>query len=117
MGTHPKKKYGQLFREKLLFNHQGMFPILGRADAPGLIDDVAFIGLDSMEAAISRDYYFGPRGKIGNPQLKRLSEMLDSEEVKNASARVVYLHHHPFDPQLNMELHDAECNRGRVFIY
>jgi 3',5'-cyclic AMP phosphodiesterase CpdA len=108
MGTHPKKKYGQLFREKLLFNHQGTFPILGRADAPGLIDDVAFIGLDSMEAAISRDYYFGAQGKIGNPQLKRLNEMLDLDEVKNASARVVYLHHHPFDPQPNMELHDAD---------
>jgi 3',5'-cyclic AMP phosphodiesterase CpdA len=109
MGTHPKKKYGQLFREKVLFNYQGTFPVLGSADAPGLIDGVAFIGLDSMEAAISRDYYFGAQGKLGNPQLKRLGDMLDSEEVRNASARVVYLHHHPFDPQPNMELHDAEA--------
>jgi 3',5'-cyclic AMP phosphodiesterase CpdA len=108
MGTRPKKKYGRLFREKMLFNYQGAFPILGRADAPGLIDGVAFIGLDSMEAAISRDYYLGAQGKIGNPQLKRLNEMLDAEEVKNASARVIYLHHHPFNPQPNMELHDAD---------
>jgi 3',5'-cyclic AMP phosphodiesterase CpdA len=108
MGTHPKKKYGQLFREKLLFNYQGTFPILGRAGAPGLIDGVAFIGLNSMEAAISRDYYLGAQGKLGNPQLKRLSDMLDSEQVRNASARVVYLHHHPFDPQPDMELHDAQ---------
>jgi len=108
MGTHPKKKYGKLFCEKLLFNHQGAFPILGRADTPGLINDVAFIGLDSMEAAISRDYYFGAQGKIGDKQLKQLSKILDSEEVKNASARVVYLHHHPFAPLRNMELHDAD---------
>ena len=108
MGTHPKKRYGKLFREKLLFSHQGTFPILGRADAQGLIDGVAIIGLDSMEAAIHRDYYLGAQGKIGNRQLKRLREMLESEEVKNASARVVYFHHHPFDPKPNMELHDAD---------
>jgi 3',5'-cyclic AMP phosphodiesterase CpdA len=109
MGTHPKKKYGELFREKLLSNYQGTFPILGLAGAPGFVDGVAFIGLNSMEAAISRDYYFGAQGKLGSPQLKRLSDMLDSEQVRNASVRVVYLHHHPFDPQPNMELHDAEA--------
>jgi 3',5'-cyclic AMP phosphodiesterase CpdA len=108
MGTHPKKKYGQLFREKLLFNYQGTFPILGRANAPGLIDGVAFIGLDSMEAAISRDYYLGAQGKLGDPQLRRLKDSLDSDEVRNASVRVLYLHHHPFNPKPNMELHDAE---------
>jgi 3',5'-cyclic AMP phosphodiesterase CpdA len=108
MGTHPKKKYGQLFREKLLFDYQGTFPVLGRANAPGLIDGVAFIGLDSMEAAISRDYYLGAQGKLGDPQLRRLKDSLDSDEVRNASVRVLYLHHHPFNPKPNMELHDAE---------
>lgn len=109
MGTHPKKKYGQMFREKLLFNYQGTFPVLGRANGPGLIDGVAFIGLNSMEAAIDRNYYFGAQGRLGNQQLKRLKDMLDSEEVRNASVRVVYLHHHPFSPEPNMELHDAEA--------
>lgn len=108
MGTHPKKKYGQFFRKQLLFDYQGAFPILGRAEAPGLINDVAFIGLNSMEAAFDRDYYLGAQGKLGKGQLKRLGEMLDSNEVKNASARVVYLHHHPFSPKRNMELHDAD---------
>jgi 3',5'-cyclic AMP phosphodiesterase CpdA len=108
MGTHPKRKYGKLFCEMLLFNNQRTFPILGSADASGLINDVAFIGLNSMEAAFSKDYYFGAQGQIGDKQLKRLSKMLDSEKVKNASARVVYLHHHPFDQRRNMELHDAE---------
>lgn len=108
MGTHPNKKYGQLFREKLLFNYQGTFPVLGRSDAPGLIGNVAFIGLDSMETAISRNYYFGAQGKLGNPQLKRLRDMLESDEVKNASERVVYLHHHPFNPEPDMALHDVE---------
>ncbi|WP_419658831.1 metallophosphoesterase family protein [Desulfosarcina variabilis] len=61
-----------------------------------------------MESAISRDYYLGAQGKIGNPQMIRLKNMLESEEVKNASARVIYLHHHPFDPKANMQLHDAD---------
>ena len=108
MGTHPNKKYGRTFQEKLLFNSDETFPILGRAEKTGLIDEVAFIGLNSMEAAFSRDYYFGAQGKLGNPQLRRLREMLASDDVKNAAARVVYLHHHPFNPEPNMELHDAD---------
>lgn len=107
MGVHPKKKYGKLFREILLDNYQGEFPIIGNAKKPGLIKKTAFIGLNSMEAAISRDYYYGAQGKIGNSQLKRLKTLLESDKVKRAEARVVYLHHHPFSPEPNMELHDA----------
>lgn len=114
MGVHPKKKYGKLFREMLLGKYQGTYPILGRAHKQGLIKKIAFIGLDSMEAAITRDYYYGAQGKIGAPQLKRLKAMLDSDKVKRADARVLYLHHHPFSPEPNMELHDAAALQAAI---
>ena len=114
MGVHPKKKYGKLFREMLLDNYQGAYPILGKAKNPGLIKKIAFIGLDSMEAAITRDYYYGAQGKIGDPQLKRLKALLDTDKVKRADARVIYLHHHPFSPEPNMELHDAAALQAAI---
>jgi hypothetical protein len=33
---------------------------------------------------------------------------------KNADARVLYLHHHPFSPMANMELHDAAALRETI---
>lgn len=114
MGVHPNEKYGKLFREKLLHGYDGKFPILGNVEKTGLIEDIAFIGLNSMEASFHRDYYFGAQGKLGGNQLKRLQKLLDSEKVKKADARVVYLHHHPFNPEPNMELHDADQLMGAL---
>lgn len=111
LGTNPKKKYGKMFCEMLLHSYQGSYPILGKAENPGRINNIALIGLNSMEGAFSRDYNLGAQGKLGNPQLKRLKTLLESNAVKAADARVVYLHHHPFSPERNMELHDAEAFR------
>lgn len=60
-----------------------------------------------MEATFHKDYYLGAQGKIGKKQLNRLNKLLESEKVIKADARIVYLHHHPFSPEPNMELHDA----------
>lgn len=61
------------------------FPILN------IIDDVAFIGLNSAHS----DFFAS--GKIGSKQLKELDKMLKLKEVVNCKARICYLHHHSFD--------------------
>jgi hypothetical protein len=57
---------------------------------------IAFIGLDSMAATFNWLDRFGADGELGNKQLKRLSNMINSSRLENLK-KVVYLHHHPFD--------------------
>ncbi len=57
---------------------------------------IAFLGLDSTEAAFRPDGYTnGSSGKLGEAQLQRLEELLSDERVSSCEKRVVYLHHHP----------------------
>jgi 3',5'-cyclic AMP phosphodiesterase CpdA len=62
-----------------------------------VIDDVAFLGLDSsqgeMDSWLSR---WWADGRLGDEQLRELARMLDDDDVKNAQHTVIYLHHHPW---------------------
>lgn len=73
-----------------------------------IIDDIAFIGLDSMAEELHWYDRLWAEGELGEDQLKRLEELLNSEEVKACKYRVVYLHHHPFHPKPFHSLKDSE---------
>jgi 3',5'-cyclic AMP phosphodiesterase CpdA len=72
-----------------------------------VIDDIAFIGLDSMAEELEWYDRLCAEGELGTPQLSRLRELLQDDKVKNCKHRVVYLHHHPFHPQPFHQLKDS----------
>lgn len=107
-GIFPRKKFGRQFNNYFYGIPDIDYPILGHPKSPGLINDIAFIGVDSMEAEVEeRDYMFGAEGRIGETQLAELDELLKSDIVMNCKKRVVYLHHHPFKQRTSHGLHDV----------
>lgn len=60
-----------------------------------IIDNVAFIALDSNNEEAPMHDYFLSKGKIGKDQLYRLKKILARPELKNKKI-VVLLHHDPF---------------------
>lgn len=72
-----------------------------------IVDEIAFIGLDSMMVEVEGDNQWKARGKLGRSQRELLADMLASNKVKACSHRVVYLHHSPFENTIGMELNDA----------
>jgi 3',5'-cyclic AMP phosphodiesterase CpdA len=73
-----------------------------------LIEDIAFIGLDSMAEEVHWYDRLFAEGEIGKKQLKRLDEILESEKVKKCEYKVVYFHHHPFHPRQFHQLKDSD---------
>jgi len=71
-----------------------------------LIGKIAFIGLDSTADELHWRDRFLSEGEIGVAQLRRLKRMLNRPEVISRK-KVVYLHHHPFDFKLGMQLKDS----------
>ncbi|XCN72488.1 MAG: metallophosphoesterase [Candidatus Electrothrix aestuarii] len=103
-GNHQEKEYVGLFNKTFLGNEFIKYPILDR------IDEIAFIGLNSMEGEMTRvisqsdevisveekDSRFAA-GSLGKKQLNELEKMLTSNpKVTTAQKVVVYLHHRPF---------------------
>lgn len=82
-----------------------------------IIDDIAFIGLNSMAEELNRLNldFFGAEGELGSEQRKKLELLLESENVKNCQYRVVYLHHHPFHPQPFHQLKDSD-ELGEILV-
>jgi len=68
--------FAPLFRWIYFNDPGGSFPRLK------IIDDVAFIALDSMAAAWKGCTAFFAQGKLGEKQLDRLREMINSPEVR-----------------------------------
>jgi hypothetical protein len=54
---------------------------------------------------------------LGGAQLQRLDQILNTTEVKACGKRVIYLHHHPFDPLLFHELKDSEKLKEIITAY
>jgi len=73
-----------------------------------IIDNIAFIGLDSMAEEIHWYDRFFAEGELGEKQLNRLADVFKSDDVKNCKYRVVYLHHHPFHPKAFHHLKDSD---------
>jgi 3',5'-cyclic AMP phosphodiesterase CpdA len=101
-GNRADKKYAGAFWETFIKKGKVKYPNLD------IIEKVAFIGLDSMAEELNWYDALSANGERGEEQLKRLDVMLGSKRVRDCARRVVYLHHHPFDPQLLHELKDSE---------
>lgn len=89
-GARGNKKFVKLFK-KAFYGDEGItYP---KVD---VIDDIAFIGLDSMAATFNWLDEIGADGELGKKQRKALKRLLASPELSQKK-KVVYLHHHPFD--------------------
>lgn len=102
MGSLALRKYLKEFKNVFFGTTSVVYPKLD------VIGEIAFIGLDSMAEEL--DWYdcLWANGELGSNQLYRLQALLGSAEVRACSRRVVYLHHHPFDPLApTHELKDA----------
>ncbi len=96
-------KYVEKFKEHFYGTTNITYPI------KTIIDDIAFIGLDSMAEEVHWYDRLFAEGELGNNQLGRLAEMLNNDEsVSTCKYKVVYLHHHPFHPKPFHHLKDSE---------
>jgi DNA repair exonuclease SbcCD nuclease subunit len=100
-GTWGNKKFVGLFKEKYYGNLNISYPKLD------IIEEVAFIGLDSTAEELHWHDRIFSEGELGEGQLKRLWIMMDQPEIARLK-KVVYLHHHPFDFKFGMQLKDRE---------
>lgn len=104
-GVKGDKKFVEIFKERFFRSVEISYPKLD------IISNIAFIGLDSMAEELHWYDRFFSEGELGNEQLKRLGKMLKKPEVASRK-KVVYLHHHPFDFKLGMQLkHNNELRK------
>lgn len=101
-GALASARYMRRFKRMFYGNEHFVFPKLD------FIDNMAFIGLDSMEEELNTFDKLGANGELGAAQRERLDILLAGEAVKHADYRIVYWHHHPFDPWFLHELKDAK---------
>lgn len=102
-GSMGSKKYVDKFKETFFGTTNIRYPKLD------FIGKTAFIGLDSMAEELHWHDNLWANGELGKKQLERLKEMLASKDVTDCEHRVVYLHHHPFDPlRATHKLKDAK---------
>lgn len=101
-GSRGSEKYVAKFKQSFHGNTSLTYPI------KTIIDEIAFIGLDSMAEELHFYDKYWAEGELGDAQLDRLSAMLNSDEVKRCPFKVVYLHHHPFHPKPFHQLKDSK---------
>jgi predicted MPP superfamily phosphohydrolase len=98
-GVRGDKKYVDVFKERYFKSREISYPKLD------IIGKIAFIGLDSTAEEMHWNDRFFSEGEVGKEQLTRLKKILKKPEVTSRK-KVVYLHHHPFDFKLGMQLKD-----------
>jgi len=99
-GTRGNKKFVDLFKERYFKSREISYPKLD------IINKIAFIGLDSTAEELHWYDRFFSEGELGKGQLQRLKKMLNEPKVASRK-KVVYLHHHPFDFKLGMQLKNS----------
>lgn len=100
-GSYGDKKFVNLFQQTIFGDLTG-YP------RRNIIEDVAFIGLDSTAEELHWYDAIWSEGELGISQLNRLSAMLEDDEVCACKKRVVYLHHHPFAARPFHQLKDSK---------
>ncbi|MCD4781756.1 MAG: metallophosphoesterase [Candidatus Omnitrophica bacterium] len=88
-GNKGSKKFVEIFQQTF-FGREIDFP------KKDIIDDVAFLGLDSMSAELNWYDDIFAEGEIGKHQLQVLEQLLHAKDVNKCRKRIIYLHHHPF---------------------
>jgi len=100
-GAKGNKKFVELFKERYFKSPDITYPKLD------IIGKLAFIGLDSTAEELHWNDRFFSEGELGIGQLKRLKKILKDPKIAGCK-KVVYLHHHPFDFKLAMQLKDSD---------
>jgi predicted MPP superfamily phosphohydrolase len=100
-GARGNKKFVDVFKERYYKSCEVTYPKLD------IIGKTAFIGLDSTAEELHWYDRFYSEGELGKVQLKRLKNILKDPKVVSRK-KVVYLHHHPFDFKLGMQLKDSK---------
>ncbi len=100
-GVSGNKKFVNVFKKRYYKSLDINYPKLD------IIGKTAFIGLDSTAEELHWNDRFFSEGELGRDQLKRLKKMLKEPKVASRK-KVVYLHHHPFDFKLGMQLKDSK---------
>ena len=100
-GTMGKIKNVELFKKSFFKIPDILYPKLD------IIDDLAFIGLDSTAEELHWHDRIFAQGELGEEQLERLKNILADSSVAGRK-KVIYLHHHPFDFKLGRQLKDSE---------
>jgi 3',5'-cyclic AMP phosphodiesterase CpdA len=72
-----------------------------------IVDDTAFIGLDSLAEELHWYDRLFADGELGKAQLQRLDDRLGDSTVRACEHRVIYMHHHPFALVPFSQLKDA----------
>ncbi len=100
-GVVANEKFVEIFKQRFFKTGNIQYPKLD------IIDDMAFIGLDSSAEELHWHDRFMSEGELGREQLDRLAKILDDPEMASKK-KIVYLHHHPFDYKLVMQLKDSD---------
>jgi len=99
-GSYGDKKFVNIFKQNFL-EEDIEYPLID------IIEDIAFIGLDSMAAELHWYDKLWAEGEIGNDQLNRMDNILREDNIRSCNKRVIYLHHHPFDQKPFHQLKDS----------
>jgi len=100
-GVWGNERFVPIFKEKFFGNAGVTYPKLD------IVEEVAFIGLDSTAEELHWTDAIFAQGELGNNQLSRLKKMLALPEIRELR-KVLYLHHHPFDFQFGRQLKDRD---------
>ena len=101
-GNCANKKWVTKFKKCFFGNQNISYPKLD------IIDEMAFIGLDSMAKELGTVDRLLANGELGTVQLKKLDDILNTKKRKDCQKTIIYLHHHPMDPIPLHELKDAK---------
>lgn len=101
-GSFAHKRYVAQFKRTFFGDAAVTYPKLD------VVEGCAFIGLDTMAEELGFFQNLAAEGEIGNKQLRRLDKLLSEESVMAAEHRVLYMHHHPFDPRPFHHLKDTD---------
>ena len=97
------KQYVSLFKKHIFGDINITYPKID------IIEEIAFIGLDSMAEELNWYDRISAEGELGEEQLLRLKTSLEeNEQVTQAKFKVIYLHHHPFHPEPFNYLKDSD---------
>jgi 3',5'-cyclic AMP phosphodiesterase CpdA len=100
-GCRANNKFVEIFKEKYYKSIDITYPKLD------IIDEMAFIGLDSTAEELHWYDRFLSEGELGRDQLKRLNKMLQDPQLSSLK-KIIYLHHHPFNFRFWMQLKDKK---------
>jgi 3',5'-cyclic AMP phosphodiesterase CpdA len=106
-GNFEDKKFIDIFKRTYFGTENIEYPKLD------IIDEIAFVGLDSMAEELTWHSKLFANGKLGKDQLQHLENILLSKDAKECKYRVVYLHHHPFDPVSDFHCLDDSEDLGQ----